>query len=306
MAMSAATESSDTNNLRGATFMVFSMAGFCFNDALIKAFAPDIGLFAAIFWRGVIASLLIGVLAARQGVLTWRPQGGDRLALVLRASGEIVGTFLFLTALLHMPLANATAIMQSLPLVVTLGAALFLGEPTGWRRYLAAVIGFCGVLLIIRPGTDGFTGYALLALVAVFAVTLRDLATRTFTAAAPTFFIAFFASIMLTIAAGIAMLFVESSLPTPGAALGLAGSALALTTGYIFGIQAMRTGEVGFVSPFRYSVLVWALLLGIFVFGERPDAFTLIGSAIIVGTGLFTFARERALRRKPPVDRHLR
>ncbi len=286
-----------SKNLQGAAFMMLSMAGFALNDALIKALAADFGLFASVFWRGLAATILLGVLTCRQGSHKWRPKGSDRRAVFLRGGAEVVTTFLFLTALLNMPLADATAILQSTPLVVTLAAAVFLGEPTGWRRYLAAAIGFAGVLLIIRPGGDAFTAYALLAVAAVFGITLRDLATRTLSATAPTLPIAFFTAALITGAGAIAMVSTEAKLPDPSTALGLTAAALALMVGYIFGISAMRAGDVGFIAPFRYSILIWALALGYIFFDERPDALTMIGSAVVVGTGIFTFARERAQER---------
>lgn len=277
--------------------MTLSMAGFAANDALIKALAADFGLFPSIFWRGIAATLLMATLTYRQGTHHWRPKGKDRPALLLRGAAEVAATFLFLTALLNMPLANATAILQSTPLVVTLAAALFLGEPTGWRRYLAAAIGFCGVLLIIRPGSDAFNAATLFAIAAVFAITLRDLATRSLSKDAPTLPVALFTAALITAMGGIAMMVTGAHVPNVTTALGLAAAALTLMIGYVFGIRAMRTGEIGFIAPFRYTILVWALLMGYFLFEERPDTLTLIGTAIIVGTGLFTFAREQARSR---------
>ncbi len=287
-----------TENLRGALFMMLSMAGFAANDAVIKAIAGDFGLFPTIFWRGLVACALLALLAAREGTLGWRPSGPDARFVALRGGAEVVTTLCFLTALVHLPLATATAILQTTPLVVTVAAAVFLREKIGWRRYLAAAVGFGGVLIIVRPGSDGFSIYALAALGAVFGITLRDLATRRLTSAAPTYPIALLTAALITAMGGIGTLFVESTPPDALTGLALTGSAMALIVGYVFGIHAMRSGDIGFVSPFRYSILIWALALGLVFFSEVPDAITLVGVVIVTGTGLFTFARERAALRK--------
>ena len=145
-----------SDNSRGALFMVICMAGFVLNDAMIKLVTQDISLFQAIFLRGILASLLIGALAWWRGQLFFRVSRGDGKMLALRVLGELGGTVCYLTALMHIPIANATAILQALPLAVTLGAAIFLKEPVGWRRYTAIGIGFAGVMVIVRPGAEGF------------------------------------------------------------------------------------------------------------------------------------------------------
>ena len=141
------------DNLRGALFMTLSLAGFALNDTLMKLLAPDIPLFQAIFLRGVVATVLVGLLAWHRRAL-WQ-QISNRAAWIigLRIVGELGMTICFLTALFNMPIASATAILQVMPLAVTLGAAMFLGETVGWRRYMAIAVGFLGVLLIVRPGS---------------------------------------------------------------------------------------------------------------------------------------------------------
>lgn len=150
-----------TDNLRGAIFMMVSMAGFIVSDTIMKLLAADLPLFQAIFLRGSFAAVLMGLLAWHKNVLVYRPSHDDRVILGVRVIGEIGGMVCLLNALINMPIVNATAIVQAIPLVVTLGAAFFFAERVGWRSYLAIVIGFLGVLMIIRPGSDGFTIYSL-------------------------------------------------------------------------------------------------------------------------------------------------
>lgn len=286
-----------SENMRAALFMMASMAGYALNDAFVKSTAGELNLFQAIFLRGIVATVLILLLAQSRGGLRHRPSGRDRLLLAWRSVGEIGATFCFLTALFHMPLANATAILQSVPLAVALGAALFLGEPVGWRRYLAIGAGFLGVLVIVRPGGEGFNAYSLSALGAVAFITLRDLTTRRFSPGMPSLYVTMLASLSITSAAGAASV-VEGWRPIALAPLGaLSLAALSIVVGYIFGVMTMRTGSIGFTQPFRYSLLPWAILFGFLFFSEVPDIWMLGGSALVIATGLFTFHRERAAAR---------
>lgn len=286
------------DNMRGAVFMMASMAGFSLNDAFIKTVAGELPLLQAVCLRGLLVTALIGGLAWSQGALAFRPGRRDRRLIGWRCLAEIGGTVCFLTALFNMPIANASAILQSVPLAVTLAAALFLGEPVGWRRYAAIAIGFAGVLVIVRPGAEGFNAYGFWALGAVGFIVLRDLSTRSLSPDAPALAVAFATSAALTLAAGVASVVTGWSAVDAGQAGALALAAVFLLVGYLFGVKSMRVGEIGFVQPFRYTLLVWAMLSGILLFDEWPDLWMLAGSAIVVATGLFTFYRERALGRR--------
>ncbi len=287
--------SSISDNLRGGFFMAVAMAGFTLNDTLMKLVFVDLELFQAIFLRGLLLSLLIVPLALRRGQLLYRPSRHDAGILALRIVGEIGSAVCFLSALLHMPLANATAIIQAIPLAITLAAAMFFGEHVGWRRYSAIAVGFVGVLIIVRPGAEGFTVYSFWAVAAVAFMVLRDLATRRFSYSIPSLFVALVTSIATTGFAG-AVALTRDWQPLQIEHFGLlSGAAGFLFFGYLFSIMAMRVGEVAFVSPFRYTVMVWAILLGVVVFGDIPDFWTLVGAAIVVVMGIYTFYRERRL-----------
>jgi drug/metabolite transporter (DMT)-like permease len=280
-------------NLRGAAFMSAAMLGFSGNDAFMKSVGDELALTQAVFIRSLVTTLLIAVLAWSQSALRLPPGRRDRRLIGIRCLAEIGGTVCFLTALFNMPIANASAILQSLPLAVTLAAAVFLGEPVGWRRYLAIAIGFAGVLIIVRPGSDGFNVYALWALASVGFIVLRDLSTRRLAWHVPGISVAFITSAGLTAAAGLAG-FVDDWVPlTLRQAVVLAAAGLCLIVGSVAGVTAMRRGEIGFVQPFRYTLLLFAMVYGLALFREVPDVWTLTGSAIVVGTGLFTLHRER-------------
>ncbi|WP_116086932.1 DMT family transporter [Tropicimonas sp. IMCC34011] len=287
------------DNARGALLMLGSMAAFTLNDTAIKILSSDIPLFQTIALRGVGTTVLLALLALALG--QWRQlrlAGRDRSLIALRVAAEIVAAFTFIGALFHMELANATAILQAVPLAVTLAGAAFLGEPVGWKRLSAIVVGFLGVLLMVRPGTEGFTVHSLLCLAAVGAVTVRDLCTRRLSAAVPSMVVATLTAGGVGLAAAFAATVNGGWAPMePGATGILAGASAAILFGYVFSILAMRVGEIAVVAPMRYSSLLWALLLGWLVFGDWPRPLTLAGAAIVVTMGVFTFYRERALGR---------
>ena len=285
-----------TDNMRGALFMVGSMSAFTVNDAFMKAVSVDLPLFQSIFLRGLIVLPLLVILCKAMGQLRFNLSRRDWMLILIRTGAEMIGAILFITALFNMPLANVSAILQALPLTVSL-AAVFLGEPLGWRRLIAILIGFAGVMLIVRPGGSDFTIYSLYAVGAVLVVTVRDLAARRMSHDVPSTLAAVIAAAGVTLMAMLGLPF-ETWVTVDAPQLGLlAGAAVFIIGGYVFSVAAMRVGEIGFVAPFRYTSLVVALLLGFAVFGEMPKALTLIGAGIVVAMGLFTLYREQRLRR---------
>lgn len=281
------------DNLRGAGLMMASMACFVLNDACMKALSDELPLSQALVLRGLSTTVLMYLLARHFGALRFRVKRRDRKLILMRNAVEIATAYFFITALFNMPLANATAIMLALPLTVTLAGAVFLGQAVGWRRLTAILVGFSGVLLIVRPGLDGFNFYSIYVLIAVALVTVRDILSRKISADVPNMTIALSNAISVTLAFGIVSLFNDWQPVTQTAGLQLAGASIFIIGGYIFSVSAMRVGEIAIVAPFRYTSLLWALTLGLVVFSEWPDMLTFVGSAIIVATGVYTFYRER-------------
>ena len=286
-----------SDNLRGALIMVAAMCAFTVNDAFMKSLSGDMPLFQAIFFRGLAATVFLVILCRIMGHLRFGFSGADWLMVLVRTLGEVGGTYFFLTALFHMPIANVSAILQVLPLSVSLAAAVFLREPLGWRRMTAIVIGFGGVLLIIQPGGADFSAYSLYALAAVVCVTVRDVAVRRMSRDVPSVFVALIAGVGVTVLGGIGSLFITWVPFTPALTLQLGGASLFLIIGYIASVAAMRVGEIAFVAPFRYSSLLVALIVGVIIFGEWPNTLALAGGALVVATGLFTLYRETRLKR---------
>ncbi len=296
-----------SDNLRAALFMMVSMAAFTFNDACMKALSDELPLFQAIFLRGAITSILMIGLAVMMGGLKFSLTRRDWWLVVLRTCSVAMAAFLFISAIFNMPIGNATAILQALPLAVTLAGMVFLGEAVGWRRMAAILIGFCGILMIIQPGAAGFNSYSIYAVLAVVAVTVRDLASRRLSREVPSMTVAVVAAVGVTFLAGLASLNEQWVQPGALEMMQLMGASVFIIGGYLFSVMTMRIGDIGFVAPFRYTSLLWALLLGFLIFGEWPNGLALIGICIVVATGLFTLLRERGQGQRPaPVGLRMR
>ncbi|MFD1511485.1 DMT family transporter [Lacimonas salitolerans] len=287
-----------SDNFKGALLMMASMAAFTLNDTFVKMLAGTLPLFQLLFLRGLLTTVMVGVLAWRMGAFARAIPRRDWRLVALRLVAEVGAAYFFLTALFNMPLANVTAILQSLPLIVTLAATLVFKEPLGWRRMGAILIGLVGVMLIVRPGTEGFTLYSLYALIAVCFVTMRDLSTRKLSAETPSLLVTFLTSGAVMAFFGLGSVLDEWAALDLNAALLVLAASVMVIGGYLSSIMVMRVGEIAFVTPFRYTGLIWALVLGWLVFGDWPEPLTLLGAAIVVGMGIFTLYREGQLVRR--------
>ncbi|MDO6669515.1 DMT family transporter [Paracoccus sp. 1_MG-2023] len=286
------------DNLRGAGLMILSMMGFTCNDAIIKFVTQDLPLYQVMTLRGLSVMMFLVFVTRAQGGLRLRLPADARWPMVLRLLGEVGSTLLFLNALTRMAIADLTAVMQSLPLVVMLGAALFFNETLGWRRLSAVGVGLLGVLVILRPGSGTFGIWALVALGAMLMVALRDLSTRRFRRDVTSGTIAFYAAVTVTVTGFVLSMGQGWVMPGPGQiALILVGAGF-LTVGYVCGVAAMRVGEISAVTPFRYTSLLIAIVIGFVLFGDFPDMWTWIGAALVVGAGIYTIWREAKLGRR--------
>ncbi|MEL7165457.1 MAG: DMT family transporter [Pseudomonadota bacterium] len=285
-----------TANTTGAVLMMASMAAYTTNDVLIKLTGGAVPLGQMLFLRGLVSVGLILIFARWLGRIRFDVARRDWGRIGLRCVAEVGAAYFFITALLNMPIANATAILQALPLTVAVGAWLVLGEPLGWRRMVAIGIGFAGMLLIVQPGAEGFTIWSLYALATVLCVTVRDLATRSLSPGVPTMTVTLSAALAVTVSFGALSVTEPWVALTPRLGLLIGGAAVLIIAAYWFSVQVMRVGEIGFVAPFRYTGLVFALALGWLVFGDWPDALVLCGAGIVVAMGIFTLYRERVSR----------
>lgn len=280
-------------NFRGAALMTLAMLGFAIEDMFIKIMAGALPVGQIIALLGLGGAIVYATMMTVKGEQIFSRALLTR-AIFMRGLGEIVGTIGVISAIVLTPISSASAILQATPLAVTLGAALFLQEKVGWRRWLAILVGFGGVLLIIRPGLDTFDTNSLFAVLGVIGLGIRDLATRNIPKTTSTMQISFLAFILL-IPTGLIMLHFtggDLTIPNPREWLLLVASIATGSVAYYAIVAAMRVGEVSFVTPFRYTRLLFAMVIGTLVFAESIDVMMLLGSAIIVASGIFTVLRE--------------
>lgn len=286
-----------TDTLRGAALMVGSMACFALEDGLIKALSGTFPAAQIIWMLGLGGSLaFVGWLIAT-GQTVWSPHY-LRPQVLLRSGFEVAGTLCFVSALALIPLATASAVIQATPLVVAMGAAVFLGARVGWRRWLAIGVGFAGVLIILRPGSAAFDPATLLAVGGMLGLAARDLVTRTMPGIVSGARLSLHAFASLVPAGLLLQLLTGASWVIPDAAqIGILAVAVAVgMVGYLAIVGATRLGDISVVSSFRYSRMLFALIVGMVAFGERPDALMIVGVVIVIGSGVFTLLREARLR----------
>ena len=295
------------DNLRGAVLMTVAMFLFALEDMFIKLMAGAMPTWQIVLSLGLGGSAIYAVLILLRGQSLFTRQYLS-FPVFMRCLGELIGTTGFVTALAYTPISSASAILQATPLAVTLAAAIFMREPVGWRRWRddgrwrrwrrVIIIGFFGVLLVVRPGMEGFNALSLFAVIGVIGLALRDISTRGVHGLVSTYQLSFLAFLTL-IPTSLMLGLVTRHVPVvPDVTLWglIIGSIVFAALSYYAIVAAMRIGEVSFVTPFRYSRMLFALLVGFFVFGERPDAMMLLGAAIIVASGIYTVLRERKLR----------
>ena len=283
-------------NIKGMVLMTFAMLVFAIADAWIKLASATLPVGEILAFMGLGGSLIFGAISLRRGERVFTRAILNR-SILLRGLGEMIGTVSMITALTLIPFSTAAAITQAIPLVITMGAALFLGEKVGWPRWTAIAVGLAGVLLIIRPGLEEFEPNSIFAVIGVIGLSLRDLATRTAPRLISTPVLSAYGFLVL-IPVGLALLLFSGggAMPEPMVWFYLAGMVIMAALGYFAITMAMRMGDVGAITPLRYTRIVFAMIIGIALFDENPDGLTLIGTAIVIGSGLFTIYREHRTR----------
>jgi drug/metabolite transporter (DMT)-like permease len=283
-------------NLRGILFMILAMAGFALEDLFIKLLSSHLPVSQILFILGFSGTAVFLVIA----LLTHAPILHSDLLnrpVIVRTLCEPFAALFFTSAIALTPLSSVVSILMTTPLMVTMGAAIFFGEKVGWRRWTAIMIGFFGVLLILRPGFDSFMPTSLLAVLATIFLAVRDLATRTMQIDISTTTVSIYAFFAMGISGFFAMPFFSAMvIPSSIEIVYLISAVFVGVIGYYAIVLATRNGDVSVISPFRYSRLVFAMLLSIIILRERPDLLTLSGAAIIVASGIYSFIREGHLK----------
>ncbi len=277
--------------------MILAMAGFAFEDLFIKMLSAYFPISEVIIILGFTGSVILLIIALLQRAPIIHKDLLNR-HVISRTIFDLLGAVFFVTAIALTPLSSASAILQITPLLVTIGAAVFFRENVGWRRWSAVFVGFIGVLLILRPGFGGFMPASIFALLGAVFLAARDLATRAMKVKLPSVTIALYAFIAFGIS-GILIIPFNSAMiaPTSNQIMYFIGASTFGVIAYYSLVISSRIGEMSVISPFRYSRIVFAMLLAIIILGERPDSFTLIGATIIVASGLYTFIRESVLNK---------
>ena len=286
-----------SENFRGALIMMVCMSAFVLNDAFVRLAGDSLPLAQILFIRGLITTIVLLTFAIYGGVFSSKVSKKDKWRIFFRSIAEALTSYFFLTAVMNMPFANVTAILQILPMTVTLAAAFVFKEKVGIIRITLILAGFLGVVLIINPSTDGFNLYAIYALIAVFLITTRDLITRKISSSVPTLLPTVSASI------GVLIFSVFLLINTPFQPLNTQNSLFILLAaffiifGYYTAVLVMRSGEISFISPFRYSAILFALILGLIFFDEKPDKTAFFGIVIVMVAGIFLMMRNSSVQK---------
>ncbi len=280
--------------LKAGLVMIVAMASFTAGDTMTKLMAGEVPVGQIIFFRGIVATTLTAFIARKalaQAALALKK------GVVVRSLSDVAGTIFFITALMHIPIANLTAVMQAVPLLVIAFAAMFLGEKVGWRRILAILIGLTGVLFIVKPSPTSFTVYDGLSLGLVVAVALRDIFTRRLNFDVPTMIIVLANAVFVMLSGLMLYPFEHWIMLAPRQMLLILCGGTFLSLGYVCMVSTIRMGDISTTAIYRYSVVLFALLSGMLVFGEFPDQWAIIGIALIVASGIYALLREmRATR----------
>ena len=286
-----------SENFRGALIMTICMSAFVLNDAFVRLAGDSLPLAQILFIRGLITTVLLLAFAIYGGVFSLKVSKKDKWRIFFRSIAEALTAYFFLTAVMKMPFANVTAILQILPMTVTLAAAFVFKEKVGIFRISLIIIGFFGVFLIINPSADGFNLYAVYALIAVVLITIRDLITRKLSTEVPTLLPTVSASI------GVLLFSVILLINTPLQPLNMQNSlfiflaAFFIVFGYYTAVLVMRSGEISFISPFRYTAILFALILGFIFFDEKPDITAFVGIVIVMLAGIVLMMRNSSVQK---------
>lgn len=288
-------------NIRGIILVTLSMAAFAIEDAFIKSSSSGLPVSEVLVFLGTggAAAFALFTFMTRGTLAPLVHRDMRSPMLIWRAISEGVSAMFFITALSLVPISTVAAVFQATPLAITAGAAIFLGENVGWRRWTAIGVGFIGVLLIIRPGAEDFDMAALFPIAAVFGIAVRDLITRQIDPSIPSTSVSFYGFFAL-IPAGLLMIPVTDPFVMPqGTEWGfLAGAMVFGVGGYYAIVMAMRIAETSIIMPFRYSRLIFSIILGMIIFGERPDTLTYLGAIIVISSGIYMFLREARANRR--------
>ena len=281
-----------SENTKGAFLISLAAACYVMSDIFMKFLSSEISMFQITFLRGLLVTFFLFSYCYMSKASFFVKEWRDRIVITIRSILEVIMTYAFLTALFNMNVANANAILQLIPLMVLLGSFIFLRQSPKTYEWIAVLVGCFGAVIIIRPGASDFNFFTVHALVAVFCLSARDLLTVRLNKNIPSNVVAFYSALMLTM---VSFLLSEDTdlFGKVDNSLFIVYTAIFVSIGYIASVSAMRYGEVTFVSPFRYTALLWASVMGFIFFGEIPKFSTLFGGSLIILAGIFIFYKSK-------------
>jgi S-adenosylmethionine uptake transporter len=281
-----------SENTKGAFLISLAAACYVMSDIFMKFLSSEISMFQITFLRGLLVTFFLFSYCYMSEASFFIKEWRDRIVITIRSILEVIMTYTFLAALFNMNVANANAILQLIPLMVLLGSFIFLRQSPKTYEWIAVLVGCFGAVIIIRPGASDFNFFTIHALVAVFCLSARDLLTVRLNKNIPSNVVAFYSALMLTV---VSFLLNEDTdlFGKVDNSLFIVYTAIFVSIGYIASVSAMRYGEVTFVSPFRYTALLWASVMGFIFFGEIPKFSTLFGGSLIILAGIFIFYKSK-------------
>ncbi|MFT3672740.1 DMT family transporter [Aestuariivirga sp.] len=289
------------SRIKGIVFMVLAMGSFIASDSASKFVLSEIPPFEVVMLRAIAAMVFCLVVVVVMGHGRELPRMINPWALA-RGVCEVGANLTFTFAIMRLPIGDVTAICQTAPLLVFLGASFFFGERVGALRLLLISVGVSGALLVAQPGSTAFSPYALLGFVVAISAAIRDLITRKVPKGTPAPIAALAVLAMLTLAGEIGMITTETPVMptlTQGLLLVLAG---ALMVGGHVGLYiAFTSAPVRTVAPFMYALTIWAVLSSVVLFGEMPNTLAIGGMALIILAGvavIFVDAQQTRTERR--------
>ena len=279
-------------NLKSIIFMIIAMGCLTLTDLLIKVASQTLPIGQVMISYGVGSLIVFWALLRIKGE-SIRLSPLTNPTVIFRNIGDLIALNGMFLALVYVPLSTIGAVIQTVPILVTAAAALFLGERVGMRRASAIFVGFLGALLIIQPGAASFDITAILVLIAAIGMALRDIATKLVRENLSTLLLTFY-SCFLFIISGSVLLIINggASVPVVGNSVTIAAMIVTGSLGFFFMTEAVRLGEMSVVSPFRYTRLLFSMAAGILILGEQVNTYMIIGSALTILSGLYIWRRE--------------
>jgi len=290
------------NNRRGVIAMSVGMASFVLNDSLVKFVSASLPPAQLIFLRGLLAILGLLCLCTTMGVFQHPRETLASLShrwVLVRSGLDGLASLVYLSAMFHMPLANATAINMATPLLIALLCGLLLGVRVSVRHWLIIATGFVGVLLVVQPQAEGFNHWAWVCLGGTLLHALRDVSMRFVPSHIPSMVVTLCTATSATLMAGVWSLWQDWAVVSMTAWACLVGAAALLSTGYFLLIQSTRSADLTVVAPFRYVGLLTAVVMGFVVWGDIPNTLAWCGMVLLVGAGLMMLRSQSVVTTTP-------